>query len=93
MQHLSAPKARHLYECVDLRPRSRPEADVDVVVGPTRCIDRAIVKSGTTEERFPCDAGPAAWCSDGIDNDGNGFIDYPDDPGCFSPDDNDEGFD
>src|SRR5579871_5250200 len=24
-------------------------------------------------------------CSDGIDNDGDGLIDYPDDPGCFSP--------
>jgi uncharacterized repeat protein (TIGR01451 family) len=26
-------------------------------------------------------------CSDGVDNDGDGFIDYPDDPGCESPDD------
>lgn len=24
-------------------------------------------------------------CSDGIDNDGDGLIDYPNDPGCFSP--------
>jgi len=30
-------------------------------------------------------------CSDGIDNDGNGLIDYPDDPGCDSPDDPEEG--
>ncbi|MFT4303151.1 MAG: BspA family leucine-rich repeat surface protein [Candidatus Woesearchaeota archaeon] len=29
-------------------------------------------------------------CRDGIDNDGDGFIDYPDDPGCESPDDDDE---
>jgi hypothetical protein len=29
-------------------------------------------------------------CSDGIDNDGNGLTDYPDDPGCSSPNDNDE---
>ncbi len=27
-------------------------------------------------------------CSDGIDNDGNGKIDYPTDPGCSSPTDN-----
>jgi hypothetical protein len=26
-------------------------------------------------------------CSDGIDNDGNGLIDYPADPGCDGPDD------
>ncbi len=29
-------------------------------------------------------------CSDGIDNDGDGKIDYPADPGCSSPTDNDE---
>jgi len=29
-------------------------------------------------------------CSDGLDNDGDGFIDYPDDPGCKSPLDDDE---
>jgi hypothetical protein len=29
-------------------------------------------------------------CSDGVDNDGDGEIDFPDDPGCDSPDDDDE---
>jgi len=29
-------------------------------------------------------------CQDGIDNDGDGFVDYPNDPGCTSPEDNDE---
>ncbi len=29
-------------------------------------------------------------CSDGIDNDNDGLIDYPNDPGCLSPEDNDE---
>jgi hypothetical protein len=29
-------------------------------------------------------------CSDGIDNDGDGLIDYPADPGCFSPNQNSE---
>jgi hypothetical protein len=29
-------------------------------------------------------------CSDGIDNDGDGLIDYPNDPGCSSRTDNDE---
>jgi hypothetical protein len=27
-------------------------------------------------------------CQDGVDNDGDGFIDYPNDPGCFSRNDN-----
>ncbi len=29
-------------------------------------------------------------CSDGIDNDGDGLVDYPNDPGCASATDNDE---
>ncbi|MBU1854088.1 MAG: hypothetical protein KKF89_00055, partial [Nanoarchaeota archaeon] len=29
-------------------------------------------------------------CSDGLDNDNDGLIDYPADPGCESPDDNNE---
>ena len=33
---------------------------------------------------------PVFQCSDGIDNDGDGKIDYPSDPGCTSPNDNDE---
>ena len=33
---------------------------------------------------------PAAACADGVDNDGDGRVDYPADPGCSSPSDNDE---
>ena len=33
---------------------------------------------------------PPAACSDGSDNDGDGLIDYPQDPGCSAADDNDE---
>ena len=33
---------------------------------------------------------PIPQCSDGIDNDGDGLIDYPKDPGCASPSGNDE---
>jgi len=53
-------------------------------------IDLAIVKSGTTEQRFDCDSAPITACSDGIDNDGNGRADYPDDPGCTSSRDDEE---
>lgn len=35
-------------------------------------------------------AQPQPECNDGIDNDGDGLIDYPDDPGCTSIDDNTE---
>lgn len=34
---------------------------------------------------------PPAVCSDTIDNDGDGKVDYPDDPGCSSPGDPTEG--
>lgn len=33
---------------------------------------------------------PKAQCEDGVDNDGDGKIDYPADPGCSSATDNDE---
>lgn len=33
---------------------------------------------------------PLPQCSDGIDNDGDGHIDFPDDPNCTSRDDNSE---
>jgi len=33
---------------------------------------------------------PAPQCSDTKDNDGDGKVDYPNDPGCASPQDNDE---
>jgi hypothetical protein len=42
------------------------------------------------------DVGGGVWecvptyCNDGIDNDGDGYTDYPFDPGCDSPDDIDE---
>ena len=34
--------------------------------------------------------GDAAACSDGIDNDGDGRVDFPNDPGCSSPQDDSE---
>lgn len=54
---------------------------------------------GTTCQPYGCVAAtvnpgppppPPPQCSDGIDNDGDGFIDFPDDPGCVSPQDNNE---
>jgi len=37
-----------------------------------------------------CGTPPAPQCSDGIDNDGDGLTDFPDDPGCTDANDNDE---
>ncbi|MGQ0536953.1 MAG: S8 family serine peptidase, partial [Methanobacteriota archaeon] len=35
-------------------------------------------------------APPPAQCADALDNDGDGLVDYPNDPGCTSSTDNDE---
>lgn len=64
--------------------------DFSVVGDPGDEIDFALVKSGTTTERSDCDSVPPTACSDGIDNDGNGLADYPDDPGCESSNDDEE---
>src|SRR5438067_340148 len=34
--------------------------------------------------------GPKFQCDDGMDNDGDGMIDFPDDPGCTSTEDDSE---
>ena len=36
------------------------------------------------------DTGPKPQCSDGVDNDSDGKIDYPYDPGCYAPNQDDE---
>lgn len=48
--------------------------------------------SGTSKvtTKVACAPTPKPQCSDGIDNDGDGKVDYPADPGCDGPDDNDE---
>ena len=38
----------------------------------------------------PVDVVTGPKCSDGIDNDGDGRTDYPSDPGCFAPNQDDE---
>jgi uncharacterized repeat protein (TIGR01451 family) len=54
--------------------------------------------SGNRDHRSPCvvtlDVTPSSCqqmqCSDGIDNDGDGLVDFPADPGCVNAQDNDE---
>ena len=43
-----------------------------------------------SEPSLPCFVTGARACSDGFDNDGDGFIDFPADVGCDSPGDGDE---
>ena len=40
--------------------------------------------------QFPGGSGPQPRCSDGVDNDGDLLIDFPDDPECTSAEDDDE---
>ncbi|MCG8588006.1 MAG: hypothetical protein MJE66_01815, partial [Proteobacteria bacterium] len=34
--------------------------------------------------------GPTPRCSDGLDNDGDGLVDFPEDPSCYGPESDDE---
>lgn len=62
-------------------------------------IKSTVVKWGSTRQVFNCpeDSGQTnpnpdeePECSDGTDNDGDGKVDHPKDPGCEAPDDDDE---
>ena len=68
---------------------------------PVPCRIRATQSDGQSAERdvsnapADCDDGggqppPAAQCDDGIDNDNDGLIDFPVDPGCTDANDDDE---
>lgn len=50
----------------------------------------AEVRLGHAEVRGVACGGDLPECSDGEDNDGDGLIDHPDDPGCDSPEDDSE---
>jgi hypothetical protein len=68
------------------------EKDGAVRCGPPPDVcppDFSCLGDGLCWKDRPADARLPA-CSDGIDNDCDGRTDYPDDPGCSSPDDDDE---
>jgi len=66
----------------------------DTVQGDTSDVkpgaDCEVVKGITPPPPPPPPPAPKPLCSDGLDNDGDGLIDYPADKGCTSADDNDE---
>jgi hypothetical protein len=54
------------------------------------CVAWAVLAIGLSAGPTALAAPPTNQCSDGKDNDGDGLIDYPQDPGCGSARDNDE---
>ena len=64
------------------------------VVGAGQSVDFGFcAQRGTTPTPTPAPTPtnpPSSACSDGVDNDGDGLVDFPDDPGCDSKSDNDE---
>ncbi|NVB83104.1 MAG: hypothetical protein HOV81_32295 [Kofleriaceae bacterium] len=69
------------------------------IIQPGESCESALAQSGaiTCPANYTCSGTPGArrclaqfQCSDGMDNDGDGKIDYPLEPGCTSATDNDE---
>lgn len=52
--------------------------------------DATLMATDLGYEILPGGVGRDFACSDGLDNDGNGLVDYPADPGCEAADDNSE---
>ena len=57
--------------------------------GPHEIVVVATTPSGTDAHAIRVESA-VTECDDGADNDGNGFVDYPDDGGCVSPSDDTE---
>lgn len=66
-------------------PAARPDSiEIALRTSPTWVTDP---KNGLSFPRLDCAAALAALpaCDDGEDNDGDGLVDYPNDPGCMLP--------
>lgn len=59
-------------------------------VGYVCVTDKSFNDDSTGYCRLPHACSTSPQCSDGIDNDNDGKTDFPDDPGCFNKNDNDE---
>lgn len=53
-------------------------------------VDAAVVTDGAAGDAIVADMAPSFACSNGLDDDGDGVVDHPDDPGCDDPMDDDE---
>ncbi|MEZ4472219.1 MAG: hypothetical protein R3F60_15775 [bacterium] len=87
------PESAEVDAAVEQRPDARVvrvvdmavEADAAAVVDMDVSSDGAAVVDGEV-----VDAAPRAACGNGLDDDGDGLVDFPDDPGCQAADDDDE---
>lgn len=66
------------------------KVDCAAAPDPTRCYEVAWSSEGGRGAYPGAPVPPKAQCQNGIDDDGDGKIDYPADPGCTGPTDNDE---
>ncbi|MGK0361357.1 MAG: hypothetical protein ACI9U2_003675, partial [Bradymonadia bacterium] len=72
------------------RADAEVEADMEIrVINDMAIVDAAPLDMGSADMQTPGgdagvepDLGPRAACADGLDNDRDGLIDFPDDPGC-----------
>jgi hypothetical protein len=69
------------HRCYRTLPPEQPDA--------SRIVDAAVADA-TIFDAAPPDATPLPQCSDGLDNDCDGRIDFGVDPGCASAEDDDE---
>lgn len=74
----------------DMRMRMLADAAVvdQAVIDMAPVVDMTTAGDGSAEPEPDIGMRPA--CNDGRDNDRDGVVDFPDDPGCESPDDDDE---
>jgi predicted hydrolase (HD superfamily) len=63
------------------------EAATDISPNGRTIVGNGTNPNGDLEAWIAIIPGPATACIDGLDNDGDGFTDYPDDPGCADADD------
>lgn len=84
----------------DSGPTVDAEVEVDMeirVINDMAIVDAAPLDMGSADMQIPDgdagvepDLGPRVACADGLDNDRDGLIDFPDDPGCEDESDDDE---
>jgi hypothetical protein len=73
------------------RYRSRPVRHTLIrAIVPVLAVLVMLGAAVAISQSSPASADPPLRCSDGVDNDGDGKTDYPEDPGCTSPSDRNE---
>lgn len=90
---MAAPHVAGVLALMRQAGRLRPLDDLVGALEPTG-VPTTDPKNGVTKPLVQVDQAitelASPQCSDGIDNDGDGYVDYPDDPNCTGPDDPNE---